>query len=174
MRIDPYYRFTANAVPDVATWIDELIADTRSTQVALVHGDFSPKNVLIYDDACVLLDHEVGHWGDPGFDIGFATAHFFGKANHLADLRNEFAAAAHQFWSNYADVARDQRWFDDVAQRAVRHSIACTLARVRGKSPLEYLSDDERQRQHDAAVALALDPPSTYAELVDAFVERIS
>jgi len=72
LRLEPYYRCAAARNPATARFFADLIAETLATRVSLVHGDFSPKNVLIYQDKLVLLDHEVIHFGDPAFDVGFS------------------------------------------------------------------------------------------------------
>ena len=61
-----------------------------------MHGDYSPKNVLVHDGRLVLLDHEVIHFGDPGFDLGFSLTHLLSKAHHLPAERENFATAACQ------------------------------------------------------------------------------
>jgi hypothetical protein len=48
------------------------------------------------------------------------------------------------------------------------------LARVRGRSPLEYLDKDERDRQAAAIVALMRDPPETVVGLASGFVAELS
>ena len=173
LRVDPYYRFAAHSVPESADWISALIDETGAVRVALVHGDFSPKNVLVHNGSCVLLDHEVAHWGDPAFDVGFATAHFLGKATHLKEHRDTFATAAVEFWRSYVPNVEATDWFDSMPLRAVRHGLACTLARVAGKSPLEYLTGPERARQRAAAVRLISSEPRSYEELVERYVEEL-
>ena len=174
LRIDPYYRFAAESVPVVAPWFQSLIEETEQVLLTLVHGDFSPKNILLGESGCVLLDHEVAHWGDPAFDIGFATAHFLAKANHLPDQREDFGDAARLFWMTYCEIIDDLPWFPALSARAVRHSIGCVLARVCGKSPLEYLSSLERERQRSVALSLAADEPSSFDDLVTRFLQGIS
>lgn len=173
LRVDPYYRFAARAAPVAAPFLFELINDTAAVAETLVHGDFSPKNVLVRPTGCVLLDHEVAHWGDPAFDIGFATAHFLGKANHLSGQRGDFADAARLFWDTYREAVADVPWFEAAADRVVRHSLACTLARVVGKSQLEYLSEAERGRQAEAVRLLLADPPADYHRMVTDFVAEL-
>jgi hypothetical protein len=48
------------------------------------------------------------------------------------------------------------------------------LARVRGRSPLEYLDQDARDRQATAVIELMADPPATVPALTDAFLTRIT
>ncbi len=171
LRIEPYYRYTAQqpgAEPAV-DFIASLIDDTLATNVSLVHGDFSPKNVLIHGDRMVLLDHEVAHFGDPAFDIGFAMAHFLSKAHHLPPLRPAFLEAGRVFWKSYG--LEPYTCFES---RCVRHSLACLLARVWGRSPLEYLGSGERSRQASAVLAMMRDAPSKIPAMIDAFEKELA
>ena len=84
LRLEPYYQFTANQISQKpAAFLEQLIADTRLHRITLTHGDYSPKNVLIYKDKLVLLDYEVIHWGDPAFDLGFSMTHLLSKAHYM-------------------------------------------------------------------------------------------
>ena len=47
------------------------------------------------------------------------------------------------------------------------------LARVAGRSPLEYLSPEERARQRAVVIALTHAPPETVGELVERFVDEV-
>jgi aminoglycoside phosphotransferase (APT) family kinase protein len=170
LRIEPYYRTSAAACPAAAPFLERLITDSTAVRIALVHGDYSPKNILVREGRLILLDHEVIHWGDPAFDPGFALAHLLSKAHHLAASRMRFAAAANAFWRAYAGSGADAAW----EPRAVRHALGCLLARVAGRSPLEYLGADERVRQRDVVIRLMTDPPSTVAALAAAFVDAIA
>ena len=60
-----------------------LIEETRATRLTVVHGDYSPQRILVYQNRLIPLDHEVIHFEHPAFDEGFASAHFLGKARHL-------------------------------------------------------------------------------------------
>jgi 5-methylthioribose kinase len=167
LRIEPYYRYTAQQ--QAAEFFRLLIDDTLSTSVSLVHGDFSPKNVLLHGDRMVLLDHEVAHFGDPAFDIGFAMAHFLSKAHHLECWRSKFLEAAKVFWSSYSFAP-----YAGFEARCVRHSLGCLLARVWGRSPLEYLGQEERARQGAAGLAVLENLPAGIPELVDAFQKELA
>lgn len=175
LRIEPYYRYAARQVPKSARFYDALIRDTYARQDTLVHGDFSPKNVLVHAGQLVLLDHEVIHLGDPGFDLGFAMTHLLSKSHHLPDSRDQFARATLAFWERYWDTvsAFDAQWIADLELRAVRHTLGCLLARVRGRSPLEYLSADERNRQAEVVSAIMLQPPATVSDLIAEFTAGI-
>jgi aminoglycoside phosphotransferase (APT) family kinase protein len=170
LRIEPYYRYPAAQFTGTraATFLCELIEDTLSTGVAMVHGDFSPKNVLLHAERMVLLDHEVAHFGDPAFDIGFAMAHFLSKGHHVS---TDFFEAARLFWRSYSSGWSPYRGFE---QRCARHSIACTLARVCGRSPLEYLDAAERSRQREAAFAVLAAAPEGVLEMIEAFRKELA
>ncbi len=144
LRLEAYYRFTADRVPEAREFLLELIRENDNTHVCLVHGDFSPKNVLVHHDKLILLDFEVMHFGDGAFDIGFAMTHLLSKANHLTESRRIFINAARRFWETYYHIANIDA---DMEARAVRNTLACLLARAKGKSPLEYLSEEARDIQ---------------------------
>ena len=173
LRLEPYYRYTARQVPEAALFLNQLIADTLACRTSLVHGDYSPKNILVHDGRLVLLDFEVMHFGDPAFDIGFSLAHLLSKANHLAGRRTDFAEAAIQYWGTYASCAFAQSWISEVEPRATRHTLACCLARVTGRSPLEYLSPAERAIQARTVLGILEAPPSTIRDLVSEFARRL-
>jgi hypothetical protein len=141
------------------------VEETRARRLTLVHGDYSPKNILIHDGRLVLLDHEVIHFGDPAFDIGFSMAHLLSKARHLKDTRPTFAAAAEHYWKVYS-----QNGGLAAEGPSARHTMGCLLARVAGRSPLEYLDQEERRRQQTAVVSLIGDPPRTVPELTGRFL----
>jgi 5-methylthioribose kinase len=173
LRLEPYYLYTATQVPEAAGFIAALAAETRAHRDTIVHGDYSPKNVLVHDGRLVLLDHEVIHLGDPGFDLGFSLTHLLSKAHHIVDRRADFRDAAKHYWLVYQETIGKASWADDLESRAVRHTLGCLLGRVHGRSPLEYLSADERTRQASVVVALMASPPRTVAALADRFVEGV-
>lgn len=172
LRLEPYYLYTAQQAPEAAGFIAELVADTRAQRLALVHGDYSPKNILVHAGRLILLDHEVIHWGDPAFDVGFGLTHLLSKAHHLAARRSAFAQAAHGFWQSYSALV-GQRFGAGYGQRAAHHLAACLLARVAGRSPLEYLAPDERARQRRAALGLIARPPASVPACIDQFIESV-
>jgi len=176
LRLEPYYGYSAQQAPAAAAFLDSLIRETLACRITLVHGDYSPKNVLIHEGRMVLLDHEVIHFGDPAFDLGFSLTHFLSKAHHLPALRREFASAAREYWRVYSEglgAPAWPGWAADLEPRAVRHTLACLLARVVGRSPLEYLDAGERIRQRDAVLRIVPSAPASIADLISQFEERL-
>jgi 5-methylthioribose kinase len=174
LRLEPYYEYSAAVVPAAKPFLTALIADTLSHQETFVHGDFSPKNVLIYQHRLVLLDHEVAHFGDPAFDIGFSLTHLLSKAHHLPKSRSVLIDAVLHYWATYSALVCDLPWNTGLEHRAIRHAIACLLARAVGRSPLEYLNESERARQTGAALHLIETCPASLSQLVELFVGRIA
>ncbi len=178
LRIEPYYEYVAANVQEASEFLSELVADTRKNRESLVHGDYSPKNVLIHRNRLVLLDHEVIHWGDPTFDVGFGLTHLLSKTHHLHSGLLQNSAIA--FWGTYvATIARD--WLADpeldfggFSFRAVRQTLGCLLARVAGRSPLEYLTSEQRERQRKVVLDMMQTPPAEPKELIERFTNEIS
>jgi len=121
----------------------------------------------------ILLDHEVIRWGDPAFDLGFSLTHFLSKAHHLPLQRAAFAEAARLYWQIYQETVGQQRWTDRLEHYTVRHTLGCLLARVAGRSTLEYLEPALRVRQQQVVTSLMSAPPATIGALVDQFIARI-
>ena len=164
LRVDPYYRFTATMVPKARDFLLSLCEETMDISECFVHGDYSPKNVMVSRDHLVLLDYEVGHFGDGAFDIGFALTHFLSKSHFLRQHEHQFLSAATQFWTTYS---RTREVTFEFEARAVRHTVACMLARVRGKSPLEYLDDAHQSRQTEICLGLMNDTPQRITDLIE-------
>lgn len=173
LRLEPYYGYAAERVPEAAGFLHALIEETRACRDTLVHGDYSPKNVLVREGTLVLLDHEVIHFGEPAFDLGFSLTHLLSKAHHMPEKRDDFADAARLHWSVYRKEVGELPWAGDLEERAARHTMGCLLARVAGRSPLEYLDGEELTRQKRAVLALLRDPPGSVPGLVERFVGRL-
>lgn len=173
LRLEPYYQFTGERVPEAAPFLQDAIEENRTHCVTLVHGDYSPKNILVYQSRLILLDHEVVHVGDPAFDLGFSLTHLLSKGHHLKEHRSAFLTAAIEHWKTYETETASAAWFSGVESRAVNNTIACLLARTSGRSPLEYLSDDERRKQKAAALHLIVHRPDTLPALIQDFGRRI-
>jgi 5-methylthioribose kinase len=173
LRLEPYYLYTAQKVAQGYAFLHELTLETLQHKDSLVHGDFSPKNALICDGKLILLDYEVVHFGDPAFDLGFALTHFLSKAHHLPAERNRLASAAELFWQVYRGEIARQEWAASLEPRVIRHTLGCLLARVAGKSPLEYLTAEESARQQSATLALMVKPPTKVSTLISDFIHRL-
>lgn len=173
LRVEPYYLFSALRVPDAAGFIHQLVADTRAIRQTLVHGDYSPKNILIHNGRLVLLDHEVIHVGDPAFDIGFSLTHLLSKAHHLVEKRGAFIDSAQLYWASYFKMIKEVDWIAGFEARAVQHTLGCLLARVAGRSPLEYLNDKEKALQQAIVLSLISAPPQHIPDMIVRFASYL-
>jgi len=174
LRLEPYYAYTATRVPEAASFLTQLIEETRAHRLSLVHGDYSPKNVLVQGGRLVLLDFEVIHFGDPSFDLGFCLTHLLSKAHHLPPHREAFAEAARVLWRAYLEALGEPPWREGLEARTVRQTLGCLLARVAGRSRLEYLTGEACARQQEAVLALTPKPPESLGELIESFLRRLS
>lgn len=159
LRIEPYLLTTASRVPEAADFLRAEATRLAETQLALVHGDFSPKNLLVGPQRLIVLDAECGWFGDPAFDTAFLLTHL-----HLKALLHPLAIRlVPAFWSAYTATLNQ-----DLEQHTVRLLLCLLLARVHGKSPVEYLSD--AQRDHVTRFVLAhLPNPPSLAALTDSW-----
>ncbi len=140
IRLEPYLEATARAHPDLADALLRLVATTAETRRALVHGDVSPKNILIGPAGPVFLDAECAWYGDPAFDLAFCLNHLLLKClwNRPAGPRflRCFAALAEAYRAGVAWEAPAA-----VESRAARLLPGLLLARIDGKSPVEYITE---------------------------------
>lgn len=171
LRIEPYHRTVADRHPDVATPIEAEIERMNAARSTLVHGDFSPKNVLV-DETNVrpqlwMLDFEVAHWGDPAFDVAFMLNHLFIKSLYNDGKHDEYVTAARAVWDNYrwGRPVRDSFERDVVSELGV-----LMLARVDGKSPVEYVEDEETKETLRSVAKRAL---QTDVLTLEAFITEL-
>lgn len=153
LRIDPYFAYTAAREPAAAPRILELAADVSRRREALVHGDVSPKNILCGPLGPQFIDAECTTFGDPAFDLAFCLNHLLIKSLVVAGHREALIEAARALWEGYRTHAA---WdpTGGVIRRAALLLPALMLARVRGKSPLEYLDAAAAERVRGLALFL--------------------
>jgi len=151
LRLDPFYRYVAATCPRFQTPLATLIDNTSGRSDCLVLADFSPKNILLTSTGPVIVDFETGHFGDPGFDIGFFLSHLLLKTVMHHNQHSRAIAPARRFWAVYFDqlsIGSAPRWLIDqhrdpgFERQSVQHLAACMLARVDGKSRVDYLTEE--------------------------------
>jgi hypothetical protein len=168
LRIDPYYRAVAERRPEHAAALATLIDEQEQVHPArLVHGDVTPKNVLVGAGAPTLLDWEVVHAGDPAFDIGMLSAHLVLKACRDAAVgeRSRLFDGVRLLWGRYNGPADPGL--------ALRHCGAIVLARLWGKSTVDYLGR-ESGRAAAVAAACALTPGQSVDDMLATLAAELS
>ena len=142
LRIEAYHRTTAKAHPEVAAVIHQEAARMLEVKTALVHGDFSPKNIIVTGQDVFLLDFEVVHYGNPVFDLAFMLNHLMLKSVHNAGIREMYFHAARSFWQGYRERAGlDVQTAAQRERDTIKQTGCLMLARIDGKSPAEYIVD---------------------------------
>lgn len=169
IRLEPYLLATARAHLPLAPALEALAERTAATRLALVHGDVSPKNILIGESGPVFLDAECAWYGDPAFDLAFCANHLLLKCLWVPEAAARFLACFDALAAGYLPLAR---WEPAAALEARAASLlpGLLLARVDGKSPVEYVTEEsQKARVRRVASALLRNPPSRLAEVRDAW-----
>jgi 5-methylthioribose kinase len=167
LRLDPYYRHAAHQNADLGAQFGRLIDSVWNNRRCLVHGDYSPKNLLVWPGHLMLIDFEVGHFGDPAFDLGFFLTHLVLKSIWSGRDRNQYLRLATGFWNTYRRLMTQVISADEIAaleERMLANLAGCMLARVDGKSPVEYLTPQHQETTRRLARAWVAHPPSTWEE----------
>ena len=164
LRLEPYLLTTGRRHPGLREYFEREAARLETTRETLVHGDFSPKNILICGGRMVLLDCEVAWYGDPAFDCAFLLNHFFLKALYHAPINYGLEEMAASFLAAYR-TARGDGAAQIVEQRLVPLLLMLLLARVDGKSPAEYLAEPKRRFIRDFVTSHLPEPPDDLASL---------
>jgi len=174
LRLDPYLLETAARHPALAPRLRSLVAATAAQRIALVHGDVSPKNILVGPDGPVLLDAECAWYGDPAFDVAFCVNHLLLKCLWVASARPALIASAHGLVERYLGRA-DWESRAALAGRIAALLPALMLARVDGKSPVEYLdAESDRACVRRFATRGLLEPAAAPADLIDVWRDALA
>jgi aminoglycoside phosphotransferase (APT) family kinase protein len=172
IRIEPYLIATAKVHTDLAPQLEALAARTAGTKRTVAHGDVSPKNILVGPSGPVFLDAECAWYGDPAFDLAFCLNHLLLKClvqpqagalymQSFAALRSAYFE--HVDWESAAELE----------SRAASLLPGLFLARVDGKSPVEYLTDEPgKNAVRRVARALVAVPPSKLDAVAQAWPEE--
>jgi aminoglycoside phosphotransferase (APT) family kinase protein len=168
IRLEPYLLATARAHPDLAARLRELAERTAATRKCLVHGDVSPKNILAGPRGPVFLDAECAWYGDPAFDLAFCLNHLLLKCLWVPRSRPGFL----QCFDALARAYLDRNAMEGVEARAASLLPALLLARIDGKSPVEYLIEPaQKEMVRSIARALMRKSPTQLQEVRDTWQE---
>jgi aminoglycoside phosphotransferase (APT) family kinase protein len=173
IRLEPYLLATARQHPDLAGKLEALAARTAATKRALVHGDVSPKNILIGPSGPVFLDAECAWYGDPAFDIAFCLNHLLLKTIVLPERADPLMQAFAELASHYLSGI-DWEAASAVEQRCASLLPALLLARIDGKSPVEYIVEErDKARVRRIARTLIRAPVASLSAVADVWAAAI-
>jgi 5-methylthioribose kinase len=150
IRLEPYLVATAQKHGELKDILLSLVKRTAGTHVALVHGDVSPKNILVAPHGPVFLDAECAWYGDPAFDLAFCLNHLLLKCVWVPAASARFLACFQALYAAYLEKFSP----GNVEERAARLLPALLLARVDGKSPVEYLDPPQQALVRERARAM--------------------
>jgi aminoglycoside phosphotransferase (APT) family kinase protein len=158
LRIEPYLIATTRRHPDLAGPLARLAHALARKRVALVHGDISPKNILIGRRGPVFLDAECAWYGDPAFDLAFCLNHLLLKCVWVPRAVGRLQQSFIRLTAAYLERVTWEP-HEDLEKRAAHLLPGLLLARIDGKSPVEYITEEaDKERVRRVARALLLDP----------------
>jgi aminoglycoside phosphotransferase (APT) family kinase protein len=161
LRLEPYFGATAAIHREIAAALEELSRSTLAERRAVVHGDVSPKNVLIGPKGPLLLDAECAWYGDPAFDLAFCLNHLLLKCVVLPDQADALLQSFDAMVETYL-AGIEWEPVKQFESRAAALLPALLLSRIDGKSPVEYVRHERsRQAIREFAIPLILNPPAS-------------
>lgn len=173
IRLEPYLLATAQKHPELAARLQQIERTTAVTKHALVHGDVSPKNILLGPRGPVFIDAECAWWGDPAFDLAFCINHLLLKCLWVPPATGEFIEAFHALARAYL-TGVDWEPAEVIERRTSQLLAGLFLARVDGKSPAEYVTAErDKDRVRKTASAFLRRPAERLATIADAWRQEL-
>ena len=174
LRISPYLEFTASKHKEIVEFTNNICKLLMDSKISLIHGDYSPKNIMIMDDVVKVLDYEVACYGHPAFDLAFFTNHFILKAVLFDEFSAGYLALADVIVRRYFEQMNymDKNEFES---DYVKILALLMLARVDGKSPVEYLvgKDDKQELVRKMSLEMIQRDVSTYKEVKNIIANKL-
>jgi aminoglycoside phosphotransferase (APT) family kinase protein len=172
LRLEPYLIATARVHRDLAPTLEWLADRTARTRLTVVHGDISPKNILIGPNGPVFLDAECAWFGDPAFDLAFCLNHLLLKTVWIPEAGSRLLEAFDRLSISYLGGV-DWEPPEALDERAARLLPALLLARIDGKSPVEYIVEEKRKNLvRDTARRMLLSEPARLADVRATWIEQ--
>ena len=159
-----FFYHLLNWVWNKPRWIAEELYEKYSS--TLVHGDFSPKNILIFNKNIKYIDAETCNFGDPVFDVVYFGNHLLLKSIHIPDKKNKFIKSYENFFRTYLkSIKFSQR--KNFIDRCIAMVPIMLLARIDGKSPVEYITKKNiKNKIRLLSFNLINDPPKSLEYLI--------
>ena len=141
IRIEPYLVFTSKFYPEFSEHYKTIIDFLKKDKSTVIHGDFSPKNILLGKNYPVILDAETACWGNPAFDLAFLNNHIILKSIFNKEIFNSYLKLSKSFLENYLanfSIVNNKKFI----RNFILLQALLILARVDGKSPVEYFKNN--------------------------------
>jgi len=173
LRLDPYFRSLRSQHTDLAHRLDRIIEITATTRRVLVHGDVSPKNILVGKAGPILLDAECAWYGDPAFDVAFTCTHLLLKMCMLPDRMSSLRECFARYTSAYESHVHWEP-LDELRLRCADLLEAMLLARIDGKSPVDYLPEASRKWVRTFAIEMLMQETHSPDQICQEWIRRLS
>jgi len=173
LRISPYIEFILKKHPQLTDYAKPISDELMNSNITLVHGDYSPKNIVLDGRKVFVTDYEVAHYGHPAFDVAFLANHLVLKAIHMRDFGGAFLAMLRQTLKLYFDQVEfmDKK---ELETSFVKLLPLLMIARVDGKSPVEYIVDEDvKEFVRTVAYDLINNSIITQKDLLDVLTKHI-
>lgn len=154
LRVEPYLLTTGRRHPDLERLFQAEADRIQRTSLALVHGDWSAKNLLVAGDRVIVLDWEAAWFGDPAFDSAFFLNLVYLKSLYNRNRLPDFLELMQIFRREYGKQVYPLD--ADLERRILRLTLMLLLARIDGKSPAEYITAENDKELVRAFVRDAL------------------
>lgn len=174
LRIAPYIEFTLQKYPQLVAYAKPIIAELMDSKITLVHGDYSPKNVVLEERKVFVTDFEVAHYGHPSFDLGFLSNHLVLKAIHIRKHGLGYLSMLKYILNIYFT---EMNYMDkqELEVSFLKLLPLLMLARVDGKSPVEYIVDEgEKELVRNIALRLIKEEAFSLKKLFDILEEYVN
>ena len=169
LRIEPFFEFLRFKYPDLKMDIERHIANCLERECSIVIGDYSPKNILVCDEQVMVIDFEVIHYGDTSFDLGFLTTHLILKSVNARKFRESYYHILKATVAGYFSCIQFAKRAG-LEQQCVQQLAWILLARIDGKSPIEYISEEkDKQLIRYASREILNTNMRTYKEVIEFF-----
>jgi hypothetical protein len=172
LRIEPYIDFTVSKHPEYKEIGDRLSKSLMENSITLVHGDYSPKNIMVENNKIFILDFEVAHYGNPVFDLAFFANHFVLKSIKFPERNLAYLSMLKYMLGIYYGKM-NFKGTNLISEDFVSLLGMLMLARVDGKSPVEYLVDDDEKKHLVRKIAAILMESgiTDYKEAIDVIIK---
>ena len=146
LRINPYLLELNKTYPELKKYINETVNLLRNNQHTVIHADFTPKNILVSKNKQIILDAETANYGDPSFDIVSLINHLIIKLLFVNKNKKNFVLALKKIFNTYhSNVTWEEK--QDIIKRSLTLLPLMMLARVDGKSPVEYIKNNKEKNK---------------------------
>lgn len=173
LRISPYIERVVQHYPELRQFAEPIIANLMESSITLVHGDYSPKNIMVDGSKIYILDFEVSHCGHPSFDLAFFSNHFLLKAVKNRAFADAYINMLRYMTGIYFNTIS---YMDatDLEADTIKLWALLFLARVDGKSPVEYIAEDaDKDLIRKTAFGVIENNLTTYQDAIALLVNNI-